>query len=56
MTIKRTFRGAVYTIHVTNPNGHEKGAVKMTVDGKEVAGNLVPYVEGKKEYSVEYVM
>lgn len=56
MTIKRTFRGAEYTIKVKNPNGSQKGIKKMIVDGKEINGTLIPFVEGKKEYSVEAIM
>ena len=56
MTIKRTFRGAEYTIKVKNPNGSQKGITKMIVDGKEINGTLIPFVEGKKEYAVEAIM
>lgn len=56
MTIKRTFRGAEYTIKVKNPNGSQKGIKKMIVDGKEINGTLIPFVEGKKEYAVEAIM
>ncbi len=56
MTIKRTFRGAEYTIKVKNQNGSQKGIKKMIVDGKEINGTLIPFVEGKKEYAVEAIM
>ena len=54
--ITRKFRGATYTINVKNPSDVEKGVKTMTVDGKEVSGNVIPYEEGKKEYAVEIVM
>ena len=54
--ITRKFRGATYTINVKNPSDVEKGVKTMTVDGKEVSGNIIPYEEGKKEYAVEVVM
>ncbi|MCR5232924.1 MAG: glycosyl transferase [Lachnospiraceae bacterium] len=54
--ITRKFRGATYTINVKNPSDVEKGVKTMTVDGKEVSGNIIPYEEGKKEYAVEIVM
>jgi len=38
----RKFRGATYEIEVKNPKGVCKGVVKATVDGKEVAGNVLP--------------
>ncbi|MCR5420817.1 MAG: glycosyl transferase [Lachnospiraceae bacterium] len=55
-TINRTYRNAVYTIKVSNPNKVSKGVAKMTVDGKEVTGTVVPYNKDKKEYNVEIVM
>ncbi len=54
--ITRKFRGATYTINVKNPSDVEKGVKAMTVDGKKVSGNVIPYEEGKKEYAVEIVM
>lgn len=35
-SVNRKWRGAEYQIHVTNPNGVEKGVVSITVDGKQV--------------------
>ena len=34
--VTRTWRGATYEIHVTNPDHVEKGVAKLTVDGEEV--------------------
>ncbi len=34
-TVKRTFRGAVYTIEVKNPNGVQCGIKELWVDGKQ---------------------
>ena len=53
-TVKRRFRGALYHIHVVNPNGHQKGVKRISLDGKAVSGNLVPWSEG--EHQVEVVM
>ena len=53
-TVKRRFRGARYHIHVVNPDGHQKGVRTITVDGKSIDGNLVPWSEG--EHKVEVVM
>lgn len=55
-TITRRFRGAVYHIEVKNPNHLEKGVSSLLVDGEKVDGNVVPFVEGKKEYHVTAVM
>ena len=53
-TVKRRFRGALYHIHVLNPDGHQKGVKRISLDGKAVNGNLVPWSEG--EHQVEVVM
>lgn len=53
-TVKRRFRGALYHIHVVNPDGHQKGVKHISLDGKTVSGNLVPWSEG--EHKVEVVM
>ena len=53
-TVKRRFRGALYHIHVVNPDGHQKGVKHISLDGKTVSGNLVPWSEG--EHQVEVVM
>ena len=52
--VKRRFRGALYHIHVVNSNGHQKGVKRISLDGKAVTGNLVPWSEG--EHKVEVVM
>ncbi len=55
-TLQRTFRGCRYTIEVRNPKRVEKGVARMTVDGKDVSGNIIPYEEGVKERRVEIIM
>ncbi|RPH63226.1 MAG: hypothetical protein EHM81_00540 [Chloroflexi bacterium] len=44
----RKFRGSLYRICVHKENGVSKGVARMTVDGQEIAGNLIPlhYVSG----------
>ncbi len=54
--LSRFYRGATYKIHVQNPNHVEKGVAKMIVDGEEVSGNVIPYIEGKESYDVTVVM
>jgi len=55
-TAKRNFRGAVYEIHVKNPNGVECGVKSITVDGSEISGNLIkPHGDGKV-HKVEVVL
>lgn len=55
-TVSRRFRGAMYRIHISNPDHVEKGIRKLTVNGKEVSGNLIPITEGVTKYEVEAVM
>ena len=53
-SVTRRFRGAEYNIHVSNPNGNQKGIKSLVVDGNPVEGNIVPLSEGK--HTVEVVM
>ena len=45
-TVNRRFRGAEYTIHVSNPNGASKGVKSITLDGKPIDGTVVPFTPG----------
>jgi len=55
--VSRVFRGANYDIKISNPDGVSKGVRKITVDGKEISGNVIPAPsKGKKQYNVEVVM
>ena len=48
-TVTRKFRGATYIINVKNPNGSQHGVRELIVDGKTIAGNLIPIAaEGSK--------
>ena len=44
-TMERVFRGKRLTIKVTNPRGLEHGVRSLRVNGKTIAGNLVPIDE-----------
>jgi N,N'-diacetylchitobiose phosphorylase len=41
-TMKRVFRGRTLHIEVQNPAGVSRGVKSLTIDGRAVAGNLVP--------------
>ena len=56
ITLDRTYRDAKYHIHVTKPEGIEKGVHKMLVNGLEVTGNVIQPVDRCTEYTVEIVM
>jgi cellobiose phosphorylase len=55
-TIKRVFRGAVYTIEVTNPEHVSKGIRSVTVDGQPHAGNVLPLFPAGTSHSVKVTM
>jgi len=55
-SIQRNFRGARYDIQVSNPDGVEKGVNRITVDGKEIAGNILPVFSDNKTHTVKVVM
>ncbi len=55
-TIERRFRGALYHIQVRNPDHVQKGIKSLSVNGKEIQGNIVPFEEGVLEYNVTAVM
>ena len=50
----RKWRGAEYRIHVSNPNGVEKGVVSVTVDGAKV--DAIPAMPAGTVCQVEIVM
>ena len=54
--LTRKFREGIYHVQVKNPKQVEKGVVSLCVDGQEIAGNVIPYVRGKKEYQVEVTL
>ena len=54
--ITREYRNAVYHITVKNPDDVCKGVKKMTVDGTEISGNVIPYDSSSKDVNVEIIM
>jgi cellobiose phosphorylase len=50
-TVTRKCRGATYNIKVKNVRGN--GDVKLTVNGKAIAGNLVPYAKAGEVVNVD---
>jgi cellobiose phosphorylase len=41
-TVTRRFRGNTYLIEVRNPKGKQRGVKKLVVNGKVIAGNVLP--------------
>lgn len=54
--ITREYRNVVYHITVKNPDDVCKGVKKMTVDGTEISGNVIPYDSSSKDVNVEIIM
>ncbi|MFW6035535.1 MAG: GH36-type glycosyl hydrolase domain-containing protein [Halothermotrichaceae bacterium] len=55
-SITRPFRGDLYDISVSNPEGVQKGVKSIKVDGEIIEGSLIkPFMDGKK-HQVEVVM
>ena len=42
LEIRKTFRGKVLNIHISNPGGKECGCGSLTVNGKQLEGNYIP--------------
>jgi len=55
-TISRLYRGSTYVIDVKNPDHVSTGVKKVTVDGNEISGNVLPVFNDGKEHKVEVVM
>ena len=53
-TIVRRARGATYNIHVKNSGN--AGPAKLTVNGKAIEGNQVPYAKAGETVEVECVV
>ena len=56
LEIRRKFRGATLHIRVKNPDAVEKGIVRVTVDGEEIEGNVIPVQPEGTTHEVEVLM
>jgi cellobiose phosphorylase len=54
--VQRKFRGASYDIRVTNPSHVSKGVKRVTVDGRDIVGSLLPDFKDGKTHRVDVVM
>ena len=54
--VTREFRKAVYQIKVKNPDHVCRGVKSVKVDGKEIAGHVVPVFGDGKTHQVEIIM
>ena len=55
-TVTRQYRGATYVIEVDNTAGVEKGVKAVTVDGRAIAGNVLPVLAEGETAHVRVVM
>jgi cellobiose phosphorylase len=54
--VSRHFRNATYNITVENPAGAEKGVREIILDGKPLAGTLLPIFDDGKAHEIKVVM
>jgi cellobiose phosphorylase len=54
--VTRTFRGAVYTIEVANPQRVNTGVRSVIVDGQSYTSNLLPIFADGQTHSIQIVM
>ncbi|MGD0707660.1 MAG: glycosyl transferase, partial [Anaerolineaceae bacterium] len=52
-SMQRQFRGVQLVITVHNPRHVCKGVARLIVDGKELAGSLVPVLGNEREHTIE---
>jgi cellobiose phosphorylase len=50
------FRGATYEITVLNPEHVSRGVAKMTLDGLDVGGALLPALRDGKTHRVKIIL
>ena len=55
-TVTRQYRGNTYVIKVKNPNHVCSGVASLTVDGKAVEGNVIPFSGQGETHQVEVVL
>lgn len=54
--VEREFRGVTYRIYLKNESGRCKGVQRIEVDGEEIAGNVIPHIDGQKTRIVNVYM
>jgi cellobiose phosphorylase len=56
VTISRKFRKKDFAIVIRNKDGNQKGVKKITINGEEIKGNLIPFESMKEKNEVVVVM
>ncbi|AWI10612.1 GH36-type glycosyl hydrolase domain-containing protein [Ereboglobus luteus] len=52
-TVRRVYREVEYIITVRNPSNLSKGVARLTVDGREITGNVIPAAPSGSKIMVE---
>lgn len=55
-SLTRRYRGGIYQITVKNPQGVEKGVRRITVNGREISGQVLPVIQAGTTATVEVEM
>jgi cellobiose phosphorylase len=55
-TVERAFRGSRYRIEVSNPAHVSRGVAAVRVDGRQIAGNLIPAAGDGALHTVQVLM
>ncbi len=55
-SVERFYRGTLYHIEVKNPRNVRKGVDRIVVDGREIAGKVIPHAEGRESCQVTVYM
>jgi cellobiose phosphorylase len=55
-TVIRRFRGDTYNIHFKNPEGCNGGVKTISIDGKEIEGNIIIPVNDGKTHEVKVIL
>jgi cellobiose phosphorylase len=56
ITVKRLYRGSVYHIAIEAPTGASQGVKELYVNGRRIAGNLIPVLPSGQEVEVRVVL
>ena len=55
-SVKREIAGAIYNFKFTNPDAKTGPAVKITVNGKELDSNIIPYAAAGSKVNIDIVL
>jgi cellobiose phosphorylase len=56
LTVTRPYRGSVFTITIEDPSGASRGVKELHVNGKRIAGTLIPVLPTGQKVDVRVVL